>query len=439
MIRLRQVSLASVLDGAGPVREIDVQDAYQLSPSCSTISRRTMNRFAMLVRSAVAAVGFGLVSFCVLVALSSTAMATEYKITIVQPPQDATVCEGQTVTLTVQATTDYPNGQFGYQWLFQNQPLSDGGKYSGTTTNSLTITNISAAEAGDYTVIVSVTNGTGVNPQTALARITVIPAPTITQQPQAVTVCSGQQASMSVAVSGGLNVRYQWYVNGTAVPGETRSSISATADQAMDGARVYCRISSDCGDVSSDTATVTVLVAPTITQQPTASDTAAIGRSYQLTVQASGSPTLQYQWYKNDQPIPGATSNTYTITNVSANDAGTYKVRITNSCGTVESNTSVIAVASVEDDAIAAGYRLRIDPQPASDNVTLVVTTPNAASVTVELVDMSGRSLGTLWSGISSGSEQKLDASIGNVAAGVYRCVLRSGSYRLSTPLVIVR
>lgn len=397
-----------------------------------------MKRVVFFLRSAGAAFVYGLVCLSVIVALSSSAGATEYSITIVQAPQDITVCEGQTATLTVQATTNYPNAQFGFQWLFNNQPLSDGGKYSGTTTNTLTITNISQTEAGDYTVIVSVTNATGVNPVTSVARVTVIPAPTITQQPQDVTVCSGQQASMSVSVTGGTNVRYQWYVAGVAVPGETRSSISRSVDQTLNGVQVYCRISSDCGDVTSNTATVTVLEPPTITQQP-ASGTAAIGRSYQLTVQASGSPTLQYQWYKDGQPIPGATESTYTITNVRDNDAGAYKVRVTNSCGTVESQEARITTASIDDEAYAAGYRLRLDPMPALDNITLVVTTPAVTAVTIELVDISGRTVGTLWQGISSGAEQKIAVTVSSVAPGMYRCLLRSGNYRLSAPVVVVR
>jgi subtilisin family serine protease len=39
-----------------------------------------------------------------------------------------------------------------YQWYFGGSPLSDGGRYSGTTTPTLTITNVNAADAGAYGV-----------------------------------------------------------------------------------------------------------------------------------------------------------------------------------------------------------------------------------------------------------------------------------------------
>ncbi|GIV49605.1 MAG: hypothetical protein KatS3mg038_0126 [Candidatus Kapaibacterium sp.] len=393
-----------------------------------------MKRF----RSLLGAVSSGIACAGLFVVMLSSAFGEEYSVRIDQAPQDVTVCEGQSVTLTVQASTNFPNPQYTFQWLDeQGNRISDGGKYSGATTNTLTISNISQAEAGQYTVVVGVSNGQ-VRPATAIARVTVVPGPTVTQQPQDVTICEGQIAAMSVQVSGGLNVRYQWYANNDPVPGATSSSISQTATAQMNGLQVYCKIISDCGEVNSNTATVTVETAPTITQQPQGG-TAAIGQSYQISVQATGTAPLQYQWFKDGQAITGATSNTYTITNVTQNDAGRYKVVVTNRCGTVESQEVQVQAASVEDEAIAAGFRLSVAPMPANGTVTVLVTSPIAASATVEVMDLSGRTVGTIWNGMLSSGEQTLEANVAGMAPGAYRCILRSGTYRLSTPLIIVR
>jgi hypothetical protein len=56
----------------------------------------------------------------------------------------------------------------------------------------------------------------------------------------------------------------------------------------------------------------------------------AIGTNYTLTVNATNAQT--YQWYKNNVAIAGETTKTYSKS-VSASDAGTYKVVITNGCG----------------------------------------------------------------------------------------------------------
>ncbi|KXB97542.1 MAG: hypothetical protein AA908_06705 [Chlorobi bacterium NICIL-2] len=397
-----------------------------------------MKRFRSLVGAVSAVAVAGIACAGLFLAMFSPAFGEEYSVRIDQAPQDATVCEGQTVTLTVQASTNFPNPQYTFQWLDgQGNPISDGGRYSGATTNTLTISNVSQAEAGQYTVVVGVSNGQ-VRPATAIARVTVVPGPTVTQQPQDVTVCDGQIAAMSVQVSGGLNVRYQWYANDVPVPGATSSSISQTATAQMNGLQVYCKIISDCGEVNSDTATVTVETAPTITQQPQGG-TAAIGQSYQITVQATGTAPLQYQWFKDGQAITGATSNTYTITNVTQNDAGRYKVVVTNRCGTAESEEVQVQAVSVEDEAIAAGFRLSVAPMPANGTVTLQITSPVVASATVEVMDVSGRTVGTIWNGMLSGGEQTLEANVAGMAPGAYRCILRSGTYRLSTPLIIVR
>ena len=53
---------------------------------------------------------------------------------------------------------------------------------------------------------------------------------------------------------------------------------------------------------------------------------------------ATGSTPLYYVWKKDDQIIPCATSNTYTIAPVTGNDAGVYDVTISNSCGSISAS-----------------------------------------------------------------------------------------------------
>lgn len=83
--------------------------------------------------------------------------------------------------------------------------------------------------------------------------------------------------------------------------------------------------------------------APSIAQQP-ASATVPFDESVQLTVSATGTAPLVYQWQKNEVDIGGATQPTYTISQVELSDAGNYRVIITNIAGQVISNTAVLAV-----------------------------------------------------------------------------------------------
>lgn len=83
-------------------------------------------------------------------------------------------------------------------------------------------------------------------------------------------------------------------------------------------------------------------VAPSITVQPLSYDT-AIGSTIVLSVTAAGTAPLSYQWKKNGVNIDGATSQTYTLTNIHAYDSARYTVVISNSKGSITSNIATLS------------------------------------------------------------------------------------------------
>ncbi len=85
--------------------------------------------------------------------------------------------------------------------------------------------------------------------------------------------------------------------------------------------------------------------APSITSQP-ASTAVVAGGSVTLSVSASGPSPITYQWYLNGSAIAGATQATYTITNASDANTGSYTVVITNSIGSVTSNAATVSIAT---------------------------------------------------------------------------------------------
>ena len=93
--------------------------------------------------------------------------------------------------------------------------------------------------------------------------------------------------------------------------------------------------------VTSSAATLTVLVSPTITTQPVGV-TVALGGTINLSVIASGSPTLSYQWFKGSTLIAGATSASLAISPATAGDAGSYTVKVSNGAGSVTSSAAVV-------------------------------------------------------------------------------------------------
>ncbi len=86
--------------------------------------------------------------------------------------------------------------------------------------------------------------------------------------------------------------------------------------------------------------------APSITKQP-ANQSITAGQTAQFQVVAAGTAPLSYQWQKNVAPILGATSSTYTTpVTTSADNGETFRVVISNSDGSVTSNSAALSVAS---------------------------------------------------------------------------------------------
>ena len=82
--------------------------------------------------------------------------------------------------------------------------------------------------------------------------------------------------------------------------------------------------------------------APTITTQP-ASQSVSAGSAVTFSVMATGT-ALSYQWMFNSANISGATMASYSIASVTAANAGTYAVQVSNSYGKVTSSPAMLTV-----------------------------------------------------------------------------------------------
>src|SRR5688500_18295585 len=72
-----------------------------------------------------------------------------------------------------------------------------------------------------------------------------------------------------------------------------------------------------------------------------AENAVAMGASVTFIASADGSPAPIFQWRKNGTPIPGATTQTLSLTAVSLDDAAIYQVVATNEVGSAVSPDEV--------------------------------------------------------------------------------------------------
>lgn len=165
---------------------------------------------------------------------------------------------------------------------------------------------------------------------------------TITTQPVADEVCTGESFAMSVVVSGSGH-QYQWRRNGTNINGATQATYTRSSSVIGDAGDYDCAITTSCGEqIVSAKAKLDVFLAPNFTTQPT-SKSGCEGSSITLAAAVEGEFS-SLQWRKNGQPITGATNSTYVINSLQSSDEGDYTLIVTSEkCGN-EISSSVVKV-----------------------------------------------------------------------------------------------
>lgn len=268
---------------------------------------------------------------------------------IVTHPANASAAPGANATFTV-AATGAPAVSV-YQW--QRQPadgstgfvnLSNDGTYSGVTTSTLTVSNISATMNNDQ-FRVYVSNFISPDATSNAATLsTVISAPIFTSIASA-SFKATELGAYNITASGNPAPTF----TATGLPSwlsiSSAGVLSGTAPDTS-GSPFALIITASNGVTVTQAFTLTVnpaVVAPAITVQPN-SGTIARGQTANFTVTATGTAPLAYQWSKDGVVISGATSSTLTIPGAQPVNAGAYTVTVSNSANTVTSAAGVLAV-----------------------------------------------------------------------------------------------
>jgi len=265
---------------------------------------------------------------CIAITTAAAAVTVNLPATITTQPIGATVCEGNTLNLSVSATN-----ATGYQWR------RNGTVIAGAGNASLAITNITSALAGNYDVLV---NGTSPCIATAsnIAQIIINPAVVINAQPVAITsLCLGSPLSLSVTSANAAN--YQWRKNGVNISGANSMNyvVSATALADIGSYSVAVGGNAPCAAVISNNGLVNVSTKTGISDQPVGG---TICEGTTLTMSVIASDAVSFQWYQNTVAIAGAASSSYIVNNVGTNASGDYYVMVNSSAPCAAENSSVV-------------------------------------------------------------------------------------------------
>lgn len=283
-----------------------------------------------------------------------------------QPAPTQNLCVGVTIPNPLTITYSGGSGTVSYQW-YSNTTNSIAGGSPITSATSASYTPPVFTIPGNYYYYATVSlNGNGCIPATSnVAEVIVYPDPTISSQPIATqTLCqNATPLNLDVTATGGNGTfGYQWYSNSTntntggpLIMGATSNSYTPLTN-AVGTKYYYCIVSqnstSGCS-VTSATAAIIVISAPTITQ-PASSTVCLGGTPTVLSITVSGATgTPQYQWHSNvanntttGTAIAGETNATYTPP---ATTVGTtyYYCIITlpsGGCSSITSNTATVII-----------------------------------------------------------------------------------------------
>ena len=297
--------------------------------------------------------------------LTVEAIEPEIILSINQQPANQTVFEGENASFSVTASGE---GNLTYQWFANDVAIAN------ATDNTLSLNTLAISDTGtNYSVEVSDSSGSVTSESATLTVEAVEPEVilSISQQPADQTVSEGENVSFSVTASGEGNLTYQWFANDVAIPNAINSLLSLNAVAISDNGTNYSvDVTDSSGSVTSESAILTVeAVEPevilSISQQP-ADQTVSEGESASFSVTASGEGNLTYQWFANDVAIANATDNTLSLNTLAISDTGTnYSVEVSDSSGSVTSESATLTVEAVEPEVI-----LSISQQPADQTVS---------------------------------------------------------------------
>ncbi|MBY0312936.1 MAG: matrixin family metalloprotease [Phycisphaerales bacterium] len=248
-------------------------------------------------------------------------------LTIVTQPTAQTVCTGAPLTLSVVLSD--PGVEV--QWRKDGQPIS------GATSQTYFIASAVAGDSGSYDAVFD--SGCG-ELNTASVQVNVSGgAPSITQNPESLTVCPGEPASFSVSAVGATG--FQWRRNGNPISGATSATLNINPVTPGDFASYDVQITGTCGSTTSSSATLSQGASPSITAQPTP-QASCRGQGVTLNVAATGATS--YQWRRNGNSVGAPNGPSLVLPFVDASNAGSYDVVITSACGSVTSNAVAVTV-----------------------------------------------------------------------------------------------
>ncbi|MBN1982863.1 MAG: immunoglobulin domain-containing protein [Chitinivibrionales bacterium] len=198
----------------------------------------------------------------------------------------------------------------------------------------------------------------------------------VTDLPPLDSCWTGKLYTFSIQATG-HNLHYVWTKKNTVIPTANGKDLVLQDITMADSGMYQCtvkNIGTGGWTVISRTARLIVKQTASITSITPRDTAVAEGARIVFSVSAFGEPSLAYQWFHQQDSIPGATDATYILGSVVKNNSGQYRCRVKNGGGETMSNAvtlSVLApvafIVNLRDTALYNGKKLTFKPVVTGD------------------------------------------------------------------------
>jgi hypothetical protein len=205
--------------------------------------------------------------------------------------------------------------------------------------------------------------------------------PQITNQPASQTLLAGQNVSVSGGVFCYATFYCQWQFNGTNLAGATYTNLTLTHTAPSNSGSYALLVTNAFGSALSSNAVLTVVPLMVATQPQSPSQPVLAGTSVTFSASAQSTVTLSFQWQFNGTNLPGATSSTLVLADVTPLNSGPYAVLFSNSFGSVLSSNAVLTVVPL---IVATQPQSPSQPVLAGTNVTFSASAQSTAPLSFQ-------------------------------------------------------